>query len=413
MHVENTLRRRLMTAFILLAVFIGGALAAAGYIVIEAMDYQMSDVRLLRAEAAFLQRGEAPPSDLTLAYGDAVHPALRDLAFGRYELELDGRDVHVVLGEHRGQRYAIIDDTTEFERIEHLAFAGLGVVFVLGVLLAIGVARAVASRVIAPLTTLADAVQADALQSRPQLLAAEDEIGVLARAFDAKATQLRDFLVRERLFTADVSHELRTPLTVILGASEVLTTRLSDPELLAAAERIRRTSSETSVRVSALLQLARSPEKIEDMSLSLRELVEREIERCRPLLEGKPVELTFEARGDVHVQAAPDLAAIAVGNLVRNACNFTERGSVRVALDEGTLVVEDTGPGVPDAVRSRLFERFVRGHDERAAGSGLGLSIVKRVTDQLGWAIRLEDTHHGGSRFTLSFGSSGSDLTRS
>lgn len=407
MRAENTLRRRLTTAFVLLAVVIGAALAAAGYVVIEAMEYQMSDVRLLRAASEFVEHGRPPASDLVLAVGDQIPHELRDLAIGRYELDLDDRDVHVVLGEHAGQRYAIIDDTTDFERIERMAFYGLGVVFVLGVLLALLIARAVTGRVIAPLTALARAVQSDALPREPQLLAAADEIGVLARAFDEKATQLRDFLVRERLFTADVSHELRTPLTVILGAAELLTARLGDrPELLAAAERIRRTSTETSMRVSALLQLGRSPEKVEDTSLSMRELVAREIERCRPLLDGKPVELEFESANDVRVQAAPDLAAIAVGNLLRNACSFTERGSVRVALGKDALVVEDSGPGVPAAVRSRLFERFVRGHDERFTGSGLGLSIVKRVADHLGWAIRLEDTRHGGSRFTLTFGSS-------
>ena len=201
-----------------------------------------------------------------------------------------------------------------------------------------------------------------------------------------------------------MSHELRTPLTVILGAAELLTTRLADnPELCAMAERIRRTSALTSMRVSALLQLARSPAKIECGSLALRALVELEIERCRPLLDGKPVALTFDSPDEIWVQAAPDLAAIAVGNLLRNACHFTERGSVRVALATDTLVIEDTGPGVPQAVRGRLFEPFVKGSDESSTGWGLGLSIVKRVTDHLGWAIRLDDAYHGGSRFTVTF----------
>lgn len=212
-------------------------------------------------------------------------------------------------------------------------------------------------------------------------------------------------MTRERLFTADVSHELRTPLSVILGAAEVLTARLDDrPELHAAAERIRRTAAETSVRVSALLQLARAPEKIECAALELRGLVEQEIEHCRPMLEGKSVALKFEAPDEVWVHAAPDLAAIAVGNLLRNACRFTEQGSVCVALRTDALTIEDTGPGVPQAVRARLFEPFVRGSDASSTGSGLGLSIVKRVAQHLGWAVRLDDVSRGGSRFTPTFG---------
>ncbi len=278
------------------------------------------------------------------------------------------------------------------------------IAFFSGVLLALAIARASANRIIAPLTTLAEAVQRDDLTIHPGLFAAADEIGVLARAFEARTTQLANVLMRERFFTADVSHELRTPLTVILGAAELLAARLAEyPDLWAAAERIRRTSAETSVRVSALLQLARAPESIQSSVLALRGLVEQEIERCRPLLDGKPVALEFESPDDVWVHAAPDLAAIAVSNLLRNACHFTQRGSVRVALGPDALVIEDTGPGVPHEVRRRLFEPFVRGSDNSYTGSGLGLSIVKRVAEHLGWTIRLDDAPHGGSRFTLKF----------
>ena len=113
----------------------------------------------------------------------------------------------------------------------------------------------------------------------------------------------------------------------------------------------------------------------------------------------KPVALTLDSPEEIWVHAAPDLAAIAVGNLLRNACHFTERGSVRVALGAATLVIEDTGPGVPQAVRKSLFEPFVKGSDESSTGWGLGLSIVKRVADHLGWAIRLDDASQGGNGF--------------
>lgn len=409
MRAENSLRRRLIAACVLLAVVIGGVFAAAAYVIIEAIEYELIDVRLSRAADHLIQNDRAgvstpPSSDLRFAVGAQIPEEFRTLKPGRHELDQNDRTLHVLIVEHAGQRYAVIDDVSDFERLEFIGFAGLWVAFFAGVLLALAIARASASRIIAPLTTLTEAVQHDDLAGHPALLTATDEIGVLARAFDMRAAQLRDFLVRERLFTADVSHELRTPLTVILGASELLTARLAhDRELLAVAERIRRTSAATSVRVSALLQLARSPEKVEGSALPLHALVEQEIERCRPLLEGKPVVLTFDSPAEVWVQASPDLAAIAVGNLLRNACHFTERGSVRVALAADALVVEDTGPGVPQAVRRRLFEPFVRGADESSTGWGLGLSIVKRVADHLGWAVRLDDAPQGGSRFTLAF----------
>lgn len=411
MRAENTLRRRLVMACVLLAVVIGGVFAAAAYVIIEALEYELIEVRLSRAADVLIQRDHeglsTPPYlDLRFAIGEQIPEEWRALEPGLHELELKGRILEVLIVDRGGKRYAVIDDVSDFERVEFIGFVGLWIAFFAGVLLALAIARASASRIIAPLTRLAEAVQRDDLAAQPQLLSAADEVGLLARAFEARTSQLADVLVRERLFTADVSHELRTPLTVILGAAELLTARLAEhPELQAAAERIRRTSAETSVRVSALLQLARSPEKIESRPLALRPLVEQEIERCRPLLDGKPVVLEFESPDEVWVHAAPDLAAIAVGNLLRNACHFTERGSVRIALAADALVVEDTGPGVPQAMRGRLFEPFVRGHDEASTGSGLGLSIVKRVAEHLGWTVRLDDAAHGGSRFTLKFSS--------
>jgi signal transduction histidine kinase len=117
------------------------------------------------------------------------------------------------------------------------------------------------------------------------------------------------------------------------------------------------------------------------------------------------VALTFESPEEVWVSAAPDLAAIAIGNLLQNAFNFTDEGSVRVALNREALVIEDTGPGIPQAVRDRLFEPFVKGSDDASTGWGLGLSIVKRVVDYLGWVVRFDEAVNGGSRVTVTFAS--------
>jgi signal transduction histidine kinase len=409
MLAENSLRRRLVTACVLLAAVIGGVFAAAAYVIIEGVEYELIDQRLSRAADQLMDRDHrsipaAPFTDLRVVAGENMPEHLQALKPGLHEVEVEGNVLKVYVVKNGARHYAVIDDVSDFERLEFIAFTALWIAFFCGVLLALAIARASASRIIAPLTVLARTVQQDNLAAHPELLNAADEIGVLARALEARSAQLANFLSRERFFTADVSHELRTPLTVMLGAAELLTARLEEsPELHTMAERIRRTAAETSGRVSALLQLARAPGPIAAGPLPLRSLVQQEIERCRPLLDGKPVALSFEAPDEVWVRAAPDLPAIAVSNLLRNACHFTERGSVRVALGCDALVVEDTGPGVPQAVRRRLFEPFVRGRDDASAGSGLGLSIVKRVTEHLGWTIRLDDAPHGGSRFTLTF----------
>jgi signal transduction histidine kinase len=268
--------------------------------------------------------------------------------------------------------------------------------------LAVMLGRFTASRVIAPVTGLARAVNDERATSDYPSLASRDEIGVLARAFAARTEELQRFLQRERWFVGDVSHELRTPLTVMLGAAEVLCLRLADrPELAAVAERIRRTAADTTERVGAMLLLSRAPETVDAPRTALRPLIRQEMERVQPLLAGKDVTLTLQAPQEVHVFARPELAAIAIGNLLRNACQFTEQGAVTVRLSPQGLEVEDTGAGIPADIRERVFERGVRAHPESSTGSGLGLAIVRRVAEHLRWDVQLEDVPGGGSRFSL------------
>ncbi|HWV63259.1 MAG TPA: HAMP domain-containing sensor histidine kinase, partial [Oxalicibacterium sp.] len=190
-----------------------------------------------------------------------------------------------------------------------------------------------------------------------------------------------------------------------LGAAELLEVRLAQsPENRDVAERIRRVAEEASERVGALLLMSQSPSVLGSAPVSLTHLVEREIERYRQLFSDKPLQLNLRGSTDeVWVQTRAELAGIAIGNLVRNACQYTEEGTVNIHLTAHQLSVEDNGPGLPENVRARLFERFVRGHDAQYVGSGLGLAIVKRVVDHLGWQIRHEVPETGGSRFILIF----------
>jgi signal transduction histidine kinase len=308
-----------------------------------------------------------------------------------------------------GEHYAAVDMVSDFERIEEQVTLGLALCIAASALLAALLARFTAGRVIAPVTALAEAVRQGSLQADARLLARNDEIGLLARAFAERAQALQQALQREQLFTGDVSHELRTPLTVILGAAEVLDAQLDGQAAARAAiERIQRTARNTGQRVAALLLLARAPERLSAPQLALLPLIEREIERCRPLLADKPVQLVLQASAPVHVFAHVELAEMAIGNLLRNACQYTQAGRITLSLQADELRIEDSGPGLPATVRDHLFERHPRGDADGAAtgeggGAGLGLSLVKRIVEHLGWRIRFEQPDSGGSRFVMNF----------
>lgn len=408
MKREKTLRRRLIVAYVLSTVIIGGVFGVAAYVITKAAEYQLIDVRLTRAADRFaadrhVRSTDGRFGDLRILAGAEIPTELQRLAAGVHEIEHQDRVLRLLIVRDVRGAYAVIDDVSDFEQVERIAYTALWVAFFACVLVALAIARATANRVVAPLSVLAALVQRDELSERNALLKATDEIGILARALVTRNDELQQFLTRERLFTADVSHELRTPLTVILGAAEVLSSRLSAvPDLRDTAERIRRTAADSSTRVGALLQLARAPMQDAAGPVELRALVQAEIGRCAPLLQDKPVTCTFDAGQEVWVRAAPELPAIAVSNVLRNACRFTEQGSITVVLTDGTLVIEDTGPGIHGAARQRLFRPFAAGEDG-SAGIGLGLSIVKRVAEHLGWTVAFEEAAHGGSRFVFSF----------
>lgn len=409
MKSSASLRRRITAAYVLLAVVICGGFALAGYVSIKAVENDLIDRRLEKAADRLIERhwrGQLEPggAGISISSGSAIPQDLRSFGPGIYEVTRGNSSLHILVREDRGTRFVLTDDESEFESIEQKMYVVLGTVLVACLAVAWVLGRLTASRVIAPVTRLAEAVEQGS-QELPSLRST-DEMGVLARAFEARTKELQEFLLRERWFTGDVSHELRTPLTVILGASEMLAADAADrPRLAAAAERIRRTAADASQRVSAMLLLARSPEKLGAPRIALLPIIRQELERHHHLLDGKPVQALVEAEKDVHVFARPELAAIAIGNLVRNACQFTESGTVVVRLETTRIVVEDTGPGLPEKIRKRLFERFVHDEIDAAVGSGLGLAIVQRVAAHIGWRVFLEESTGGGTRFVIKFDS--------
>jgi len=405
---SHSLRTRLGAAFLLLTLLLCTFFSLTGRYAVRVAEKQLINDRLERTATELIVRYQehALPSELedNFYVNDEIPARFRHFGPGVHEVHIGDGEITVCIRKVGKDVFAITDDTTDYAITEKLIYLTLGAGFVASLLLAAGLAFLASQRIVAPITALANAVSRNDAPSALPALAMRNEIGTLARAFADRTEQLQQFLADERLFTGDVSHEMRTPLTIILGAAELLKVQLADaPEKLAVAERIRRVAADASERVGAMLLLSQSPQALGGTPLSLTHLIEREIERCQQLLAGKPVEIRFDNTADVWIHARMELAGIAIGNLLRNACQYTEQGLVSVSLSPAQLVVEDNGPGIPENVRERLFERFVRGQEHKHAGSGLGLAIVKRVCDHLGWQILYQQPPGGGSRFIVIF----------
>jgi signal transduction histidine kinase len=401
-----TLRRRIVWTYTALTVAVCALFAALIYVTVGEVEDRLVYERLNTQVALFieshLEGTRYSAKDIEFFAGSAAPAQFAGLPPGVHDEKFKGRDVHVLVREDQGERFVLIDAEPGFWVIEQLVTIALAIGVLAAVLLALLIARLTVNRVVAPLTALAEAVEGRGSEELPSL-DAPDEIGTLARAFAQRTRALEHYLERERSFTGDVSHELRTPLTVISGAAEVLASHAEkQPELRPVAGRIARAAADATERVNELLLLARTAAQMQPKHTELAPIVRREVDRCRGMLAAKPVVLNLCIEQSVHAIARPELVGILVGNLLRNACQYTARGAITVTLAPGSLTVDDTGPGLPAGVRARLLERFARGAQAETAGSGLGLSIVQRVAEHLRWTLRVEDRRGGGTRICLS-----------
>src|SRR6478672_5245058 len=264
-----------------------------------------------------------------------------------------------------------------------------------------------ASRVMSPVSELANRLKRSGRSTEPVSLAAHfpnDEVGQLAAALDDYAARLTEVVQRDREFNADVSHELRTPLAVIKGAAELLLSRpgLDDKER-ARLLRIQRAEQQCTDLISALLLLSRNGRG--HGAADVARIAEQLLDAHRAQLGGKPLSLQLEGERGLVVDAPEAAVAVALGNLIGNAVKYTNEGGVVVRLMPRAVEVVDTGPGLTAEDAARLFERGYRGtHAEHSAGGGIGLSIVRRLCELYGWTVRVVPGAERGVIATLTFG---------
>lgn len=408
MKRSDSLQHRIAIAYLLFALGSCAFFAVLATVAVEGIETRLVDERLMNVAAWASPRhaGNLPiemPTGLSFHHGDSIPRSLRGLSPGVHEVVVDGVMLNVLSGNDATGNYVVIDHDSDYDKIEFVVYSMIGAGLLGFLVLSLFLGRHVAKRFVNPITTLATAVR-DKTPSELPLLDNDDELGMLARAFAGRTAELKQYLERERFFTGDVSHELRTPLTVILGAAELLVAHTAgQPALHAPSERILRAASEASDCVTVLLLLARTPDLIEAPETAIGPLILAELEHCQPLVRNKPVVLEYMADANVSVAARRELLAAAIGNLIRNACQYTLEGVVRVRLSRNSVAVEDTGPGVPAAVRAHLLKQPVAASDNGSAGSGLGLVLVARICEHLGATLHLAERAGGGSVFTIAF----------
>ncbi|GAB3377737.1 sensor histidine kinase [Massilia agri] len=403
MRPADSLRRRIVVAFLLFGIGASVFFAIVAALAVEGIEVQLVDKRLEAAVAWAAPRQAAGldvdmPAGLRFHRGDTIPAPLRGLEDGVHKVDVGTVRLHVLAGHDARGNWVLVDHESDYDKIEVVVYSMFAAVFLGFVLLAVLLGGFLGARVVAPIRELAASVGMDT--APPTLTGRADELGVLARALEAHTSAMRAVLDRERYFTGDVSHELRSPLTVIMGAAEILMQEAA-PGVRAPAERIYRAAHEAAECVTVLLLLARAPELGSQPLVAIGQVAGDEVEKYRPLVAGKPVSLRFVDGPALGIRAPRELCAAAIGNLVRNACQYTDEGEVRVSVLQGKVVVEDTGPGLPPAVVATLGSGG--SPSSGSGGTGLGLALARRICDFLGAGFDYAPREGGGSRFTISF----------
>jgi heavy metal sensor kinase len=273
-----------------------------------------------------------------------------------------------------------------------------------------------ARRALAPVDRMAErarSINAEQLNARLPVDNPDDELGRLATVFNHTFARLESSFQRMRHFTADASHELRTPLTAMRSVGEVgLRGRRDETAYREIIGSMLEEVDRLALLVDRLLMLSRADTGEAKLSLDvvdLPALAQEVAEQLGVLAEEKDqsIQLNFSDVG----RWMGDRVVLrqALLNLVDNAIKYSPNGGrieIRVAeLDDRTIIdVNDTGPGIPAELQSRIFDRFYRVDKARSrenGGTGLGLAIAKWAVEVNGGQLTLEPENGSGSCFRI------------
>jgi signal transduction histidine kinase len=354
----------------------------------------------------------------TLAAGALDHPGWIETSYRRIEQqdETEHRARVEVVELPGGFRLLVGRDLEERERIYGIIANAGRWSFALVVVLGLGggffVSRRVLKRIDA-MTETAQTIMAGDLAGRLPIAGTGDELDRLAGNLNAMLERIEALMGGLKEVTDNIAHDLKTPLTRLRNRCEqALRTARSDAEYRAALEATIAESDELIRTFNALLMIARaeSGQARDNMTeFDAAEMVRDVGELYEPLAEQKGLALKVEAQEAAPVRGNRELVSQALANLIDNAIKYAEPDVCKVngapaeivvkAAAHGeriVLTVEDRGPGIAEADRGRVVERFVRLEQSRSQpGSGLGLSLASAVARLHGGELKLEDNQPG------------------
>lgn len=333
-------------------------------------------------------------------------PELHDMAPGKYQLTLSKIPYRIAVVDKDNSRYVMMFNELRQRKRESTFLKYLVAGALIMTLISAWIGWWLAGRVVAPIAELEQRVSKASPEGDTLDIAQgfePDEIGKLAQVFSVYLKRMRAFIDRERAFTSDVSHELRTPLAIVLGVVELMEedSQLQEKQQEKIA-RIGRATRGMIDMTSALLLMGREATADEPViqKCDVCDIVSHIIDMHRHLLSAQ-TEVHLQCLSHPHIEAERTLFGIVVANLIRNAFTYTPAGSVTITVEDHSLTVTDTGTGIHSEQIGKVFQRHFKGSGSK--GSGIGLSLVKRICDRYGWETIIDSTEGEGTSAQLIF----------
>jgi signal transduction histidine kinase len=382
------------------------------------MIYHLIDTEVVRFKYQYEkdQTTPLPHSNYISTYkcGDALPDQLKervkDLTPGVHALypPKSRLPIHVgviVLPNQESPYYLIFNRNDFFKENtplhpRYLILIALSLLLILGAIIGY-----VTSRILyAPVVKLMDQIRGLNPETIPVRLSearSPNEIGMLTKTIETAMTRINSFIQREKQFTRDASHELRTPLTIVGGAVEIMEQQPeveNNPLLFKPLKRISQSVKDMQATIETFLWLARE-ENLSNNTCKVALAVQKAVDANRHLIADKDVALQVDILTDKSLQVKEEILYISIINLIRNACQHTDTGTIRIVVDQDHITITDTGVGIDSNQLSNITKPHIKG--EKSNGFGLGLSIVERLCHRFGWELEIKSRPGKGTQVSI------------
>ncbi|TAL79260.1 MAG: HAMP domain-containing histidine kinase [Burkholderiaceae bacterium] len=334
--------------------------------------------------------------------------SVKNLQNGIHEIRMGGQEIHVAIASFDQARvYRIYDFSAyekHFKKTINALMAGTGLFALLTIWLAFGLSGILVRQV----ARLARQVKAARLGASTPLNPGkydEAEVADLVEAFNDYHHRMGQMIQREKEFTGNVSHEFRTPLTAIKTSCELLAQNAAmDTKSAARLRQIDRAADHMIELINVLLLLAREESSTNVGPISLIGAIKDALDPFADRLTTRGITLSIDIDSVLRVEVNRSALAIVLSNLIDNAVRHTELGRISFSYVDGRLRIVDTGRGIPQHDLAHVFERFYQARPAQEAGRtfGIGLAIVKKISDRYRWSIEIDSAPGKGTCVSLS-----------